>query len=376
MSLPFRRADVHRLPMRSPDDMRALETVISRGDIAPETIVAILGKTEGNGCVNDFTRAFAVSALQQMLSAHIDPKAVEEIAMVMSGGTEGALSPHMIVFTARLAAHDDAAAPFKTSLALGRAHTPVLASEQLGRLDQIALVADGVRAAMADAGIVDPRDVHYVQVKCPLLTMERIEAAEARGARTVVRDTLKSMAFSRGASALGVGVALGELSLAQLSDDMICSDYSVHCGRAATSGGVELLDHEIMVAGMSANWCGPLAIDHGVMTDAIDIEPGRAALARLGLSVAGQVPEAERGRIAAVLAKAEASQSGQLRGLRHTMLDDSDIASTRHARAFVGGALAGLFGFTDLFVSGGAEHQGPDGGGPVAIIVSRVKPHD
>jgi cyanuric acid amidohydrolase len=180
------------------------------------------------------------------------------------------------------------------------------------------------------------------------------------------------MSFSRGASALGVGVALGELSLAQLSNDMICSDFSVHCGRAATSGGVELLDHEIMVAGMSATWRGPLAIDHGVMNDAIDIEPARAALARLGLPVAGQLPEAERGRIAAVLAKAEAAQSGQVRGLRHTMLDDSDIASTRHARAFTGGALAGLFGFTDLFVSGGAEHQGPDGGGPVAIIVSRA----
>ncbi|MDU6237991.1 MAG: ring-opening amidohydrolase [Bradyrhizobium sp.] len=71
-------------------------------------------------------------------------------------------------------------------------------------------------------------------------------------------------------------------------------------------------------------------------------------------------------------AKAEAAQSGRLRGQRHTMLADSDIASTRHARAFVGGALAGLFGFTDLFVSGGAEHQGPDGGGPIAIIVERT----
>jgi cyanuric acid amidohydrolase len=278
----------------------------------------------------------------------------------------------MIVFEARPSIEDDAKAPFAASLALGRARTPALASEHLGRVEQIALVAEGVRAGMADAGITDPADVHYVQVKCPLLTMERIKAAEARGARTVVRDTLKSMAFSRGASALGVGVALGELSLKDLSDDMICSYFSVHCGRAATSGGVELLDHEIMVAGMSSAWRGPLAIDHAVMADAIDIEPARLALARLGLPIAGQLPAADRGRVAAVLAKAEASQSGKVRSQRHTMLDDSDVSSTRHARAFVGGALAGLFGFTDLFVSGGAEHQGPDGGGPVAIIVSRA----
>jgi cyanuric acid amidohydrolase len=367
-----RRAYVHRLPMQSPDDTRALEAAIISGEIDPSGIVAILGKTEGNGCVNDFTRAFAVRALQHSLKAHMDASAVNEIAMVMSGGTEGALSPHMIVFERRQGADADAQAPFEASLALGRARTPDLRSEHLGRMAQVEQVADGVQAAMADAGITDPADIHYVQVKCPLLTMERIEAAERRGARTVVRDTLKSMAFSRGASALGVGVALGELSLAQLSDAMICQDYSLHCRRAATSGGVELLDHEIMVAGMSKTWRGPLAIDHAVMADAIDIEPARAALERLGLPVAGQVRKADRGRILAVLAKAEAAQSGHVRGLRHTMLDDSDIASTRHARAFVGGALAGLFGFTDLFVSGGAEHQGPDGGGPIAIIMSRA----
>jgi cyanuric acid amidohydrolase len=371
MPTMFRRAYVHRLPMRSPDDTGALQAAIISGEIDPDGIVAILGKTEGNGCVNDFTRAFAVRALQQALATHLDPKAVQDIAFVMSGGTEGALSPHMIVFEARQATDDEATAPFESSLALGRARTPVLASEHLGRIAQVEQVADGVRAAMADAGITDPGDVHYVQVKCPLLIMERIESAEARGARTVVRDTLKSMGFSRGASALGVGIALGDLSLADMSDDMICADFSVHCTRAATSGGVELLDHEIMVAGMSTAWRGPLAIDHAVMVDAIDIEPARAALARLGLAVTGQLREAERGRIAAVLAKAEAAQSGQVRGLRHIMLDDSDISSTRHARAFVGGALAGLFGFTDLFVSGGAEHQGPDGGGPIAIIASR-----
>jgi cyanuric acid amidohydrolase len=50
------------------------------------------------------------------------------------------------------------------------------------------------------------------------------------------------------------------------------------------------------------------------------------------------------------------------------MWDDSDINATRHARALVGGVLAGAVGDTQLFVSGGAEHQGPDGGGPVAAI--------
>jgi hypothetical protein len=32
------------------------------------------------------------------------------------------------------------------------------------------------------------------------------------------------------------------------------------------------------------------------------------------------------------------------------MLDDSDISSTRHARAFVAGALAGLIGHAEVYV--------------------------
>ena len=107
------------------------------------------------------------------------------------------------------------------------------------------------------------------------------------------------------------------------------------------------------------------------MRDAIDIDPVRGGLAELGLKAPGQLPPDERARVIALLAKAEASSNGEVRGFRHTMLNDSDISSTRHARAFVAGALAGLIGHTEIYVSGGAEHQGPDGGGPVAIIATR-----
>ena len=80
------------------------------------------------------------------------------------------------------------------------------------------------------------------------------------------------------------------------------------------------------------------------------------------------------GETVAVLAKAEAAPSGEIRGRRHSMLDDSDIHSTRHARALVGGVLAGVMGDTLLYVSGGAEHQGPAGGGPIAIIGQSLNP--
>jgi cyanuric acid amidohydrolase len=207
---------------------------------------------------------------------------------------------------------------------------------------------------MKDAGIGSAADVHFVQIKCPLLTNERIEDAERRGASVATDDTYHSMALSRGASALGVALALGEIKDAP--EAAVCRDWSLYSKVASTSAGVELLRNEIVVLGNATGWAGDLLIDHDVMKDAIDADAARRVLARLG------------GETVAVLAKAEASPTGEIRGRRHTMLDDSDIHSTRHARALVGGVLAGVIGDTLLYVSGGAEHQGPPGGGPVAII--------
>jgi len=257
------------------------------------------------------------------------------------------------------------------SLAVGTHVTRALRPEEIGRAAQIEAVAAGVRAAMAEAGIGDAADVHYVQVKCPLLAMERIAEAKARGRAVATTDTLRSMGLSRGASALGVAVALGEIAAEDAAEARLCADLGLFSTRASASAGVELMTNEIVVLGMSAAWSGPLAIDHAVMADGIDVEPVRAATTRLGVAAAGQLGEAERALVVAVLAKAEAPRSGAMRGRRHTMLDDSDISATRHARGFVAGALGGLFGETEIFVSGGAEHQGPDGGGPCAVIVER-----
>jgi cyanuric acid amidohydrolase len=138
----------------------------------------------------------------------------------MSGGTEGGLAPHWLVLERRPAASGTGPA-----LAIGSVHTADLPPEHIGRRAQVDMVAAGVRVAMADAGIDDPADVHFVQIKCPLLTAERIAAAAARGQSTATRDALKSMAMSRGASALGVAVAVGEIEPALVTDDVICRDF-------------------------------------------------------------------------------------------------------------------------------------------------------
>jgi cyanuric acid amidohydrolase len=359
-------ARVHRISAAAPDDVSGIEAAVKSGALDPNAVVAVLGKTEGNGCVNDFTRGYATLALSQCFARHMPKEQVEQICFVMSGGTEGGMVPHWTVFE-RIEGQRGAS----PALAVGRAHTPALAPEYLGRAGQVEAVAIGVAAALNDAQIDDPADVHFVQIKCPLLTAQKVQEAASRGQKTATQDTLKSMGLSRAASALGVAVALGEIGRASIRDEDIGSQWSRWSGRASCSSGIELAGHEIVVLGMSRQWSGDLAIDHAVMTDAIDIEPVRAALSRLGLGSPGQMHNGARSRMVAMLAKAEPSHDGKLRGHRHTMLDDSDISATRHARAFVCGALAGLVGHAEIYVSGGAEHQGPDGGGPVAIIARR-----
>ncbi|MPZ35752.1 MAG: ring-opening amidohydrolase [Rhodospirillales bacterium] len=348
-----RRARVLRLPTAGPQDTAPLANAIDRGEIDPATIAAIVGKTEGNGCVNDFTRGYATLALKLLLAERLKcPMADVEarVAIVMSGGTEGGLSPHLLVFCREVAASAASGPRLAIGIGLTRAFKP----EEIGLTAQIGATAEAVASAMKDAGIAATADVHFVQIKCPLLTKERIEEAKRRGATVATDDTYHSMALSRGASALGVALALGEIKDAP--EAAVCHDWSLYSKVASTSAGVELLRNEIVVLGNSTAWAGDLVIDHDVMKDAIDADAARRLLARLG------------GETVAVLAKAEAAPSGEIRGRRHTMLDDSDIHSTRHARAMVGGVLAGVIGDTLLYVSGGAEHQGPPGGGPVAII--------
>ena len=53
------RVDVFRVPCSGPGDLRGVQALIDSGALVPADIVAVMGKTEGNGCVNDHTRDFA-----------------------------------------------------------------------------------------------------------------------------------------------------------------------------------------------------------------------------------------------------------------------------------------------------------------------------
>jgi cyanuric acid amidohydrolase len=358
--------DVVRIPTKGPGDVSGLMALIAAGKIAPSSILAVLGKTEGNGGVNDFTREYAMVALCEALAPHLQltPREVEDrIAFVMSGGTEGVLSPHLTVFTRRVSPDAGNGFDGNKRLSIGIAHTRDFLPEEIGRKAQIEETVEAVHLAMRDAAIDHARDVHFVQIKCPLLTSERVEAALHRGCTTVTKSGYVSMGYSRGASALGVAAALGELK-SDVREDQVLKDWDSFSSVASSSAGIELMHNVVIVMGNSAASLSAFVIGHAVMRDSIDLAAVVGALESVGLSAA----DAQNGRLVNIFAKAEASPDGCVRGFRHTMLDDSDVGSTRHARAAVGGLVAGLSGTGAVYVSGGAEHQGPPGGGPVAVI--------
>lgn len=363
------RASVHRLSMAHPGDLSALAALFDAGTLNPAHVVAIIGKTEGNGGVNDFTRGYFTQSLSLLIAARtgLTPEAVmASVPCVLSGGTEGVLTPHYTVFAI------DPAAPagngWDQRLAIGVAMTAATAPGDNGRVAHARQVAAGVKEAMLRAGIDDARDIAFVQVKCPILTASRAQAALAQGIGVVTTDSNRAMALARAAGAFGVALALGEIGEQQLRDELFLRDFGVYSRAASISSGVEVAVNEIVVLGMSSRWSGELAVASQVMGDALDIAGIHAALLPLGIVPSPQVSAADRARIAAVLVKCEPDRRGRIRGERHTMLDDTDINAQRHIRGALGGLVAGVMGETRLFVSGGAEHQGPDGGGLVAVI--------
>jgi cyanuric acid amidohydrolase len=359
---------VYKLAMAAPSDVSELARLIDSGQINPAEIVALIGKTEGNGGANDFTRGFATLSYQLLLAKHLGASPEEiakRIAFVWSGGTEGVLSPHATVFT-RSESDGRTGEP---RLALGIEPTREILPEEVGTMAQVNEVAAAVGRCLKQAGITDPADVHYVQVKGPLLTPASIADADRRGKKLVTRDPNGSKPYARGATALGVALGLGEVQKADLSDEVIARRLDLFSSVASTSAGGELKNCEVLLFGNSPTSAGDYHIGHAILQDAIDADGVRAALRNAGLSFDENPSQEDAGRVVTVFAKADVSPNGMIRGRRTTMLSDADINYERHARAAVGAVIASITSDPAIFVSGGTEHQCSPGAAPIAAIV-------
>jgi barbiturase len=360
--------EVRKVPLHHVSDASELARLIAGGVLEADRVIAVIGKTEGNGGVNDYTRILADRAFREVLVAAgtRSPAEVGQVPIVWSGGTDGVISPHATVFATVSPSPGELAS--EPRLSVGFAMSEPLLPEDIGRTAMVSKVAAAVRQAMAEAGITDPADVHYVQTKTPLLTIQAISDARSRGQTVWTQNTGESMDVSNGTAALGIAVALGEIEMP--SDAEIMRDRTLHSAVASCSSGVELDRAQVVVAGNVRGIGGRYRIGHSVMRDALDADGIWAAIRDAGLELPARPhPSDLDGRLVNVFLKCEASQDGTVRGWRNAMLDDSDVHWHRQIKACVGGVAAAVTGDPAVFVSVSAAHQGPDGGGPVAAIV-------
>ena len=357
--------EVAKVILKHVQDSSGLEERILAGQFSADEVVAIIGKTEGNGGVNDFTRILADNAFRAALAKHgkRGAEAIRGVPMVWSGGCDGVITPHATVF----ARNSRQGPTTEQRLVIGTAVSPTILPEDIGRLAMVEKVAEGVRRAMREAGVDNNADVHYVQTKTPLLTIDAVRDAASRG-NSVGCEVHDSMGVSNGTTALGIAVALGEVSMPKA--EQICKDLRLYSSVASCSSGVELDAAQIVLLGNKAGAGGRYRIGHSVMKDALDIDAIYAAITDAGLALPAR-PRADdlQNRLVNCFIKCEADPRGELRGRRQIMLDDSDVHHHRHSKAAVGGVAAAAIGDPAVFVSVDAMHQGPPGGGPVIAIV-------
>src|SRR3954453_9803409 len=356
--------EVRKVPIHSVADASELTKLIEEGVMDATRVVAIIGKTEGNGGVNDYTRIIADRAFREALAPPGAPaERVKQVPIVWSGGTDGVISPHATIF-----ATTDAEPSEEPRLTVGFAMSEQLLPEDIGRTPMIEKGAPAVRVAMQRAGITDPADVHYVQTKTPLLTIHTIRDAKSRGKTVWTEHPHESMDLSNGCTALGIAVALGEIEMP--GDDDVMHDRSLSSSVASCSSGVELDQAQVVVVGNARGVGGRYRIGHSVMDDALDADGIWEAIKDAGLDLPERPhPSDLDGRLVNVFLKCEASGDGEVRGRRNAMLDDSDVHWHRQIKSCVGGVTAAVTGDPAVFVSVSAAHQGPDGGGPAAAIV-------
>src|SRR6266849_7560244 len=92
--------EVAKVELETVQDASGLEQCIDAGRFTADQVIAVIGKTEGNGGVNDFTRILADQAFRRVLAKRGKRSEAEiaSVPMVWSGGCDGVITPHATVF--------------------------------------------------------------------------------------------------------------------------------------------------------------------------------------------------------------------------------------------------------------------------------------
>jgi cyanuric acid amidohydrolase len=346
-------ASVHTLTIDGPDDVGRVAELFDRGVIEPADVCAVLAQTEGDG----FARGYFALSFELLLAERLGVARDEiglRLPILVIGGTAGLMTPHVTLFERRRTAASGVVA--NDALAIGIAFTRVLSPGEIGTTNQVDAVAEAVRVAMADAGLADTDAVVAVELKCPQ------PGPAAIGAK------------SRGASALGTAVALGEIARGEVTDAAIGTRSDLYSLKASASSGGELSNVRVVVIGNRPGAPGSYRAGGGVMTDQLDIAGAATAFRHAGLRVSdGFLEDGETEKLAAVFVNAGADYADGVRGFRHTMKTDLLAGYSGHVAKAVAHATVSAIARTPLVLgNAGAEHQGPPGGNLVCVIANHA----
>lgn len=370
MSQTWMDTGVYRLPMSAPDDVSGLQHLLARQQIAAKDIVAIIAQTEGTG----YARGYAALCMQLVLAEYLSltPQAVfDRIPLMMIGLCGGLMSPHYTIFTRRTV-EAPTTPPTEKRLSVGIENTRILLPEEYGTLTQVKLVAEAVEKAIAQSGITALEDVHCVEVKCPAMTSARLQDAASRGQSVVSANLGTASSLSKGASALGIALALHEVTLDQLSDAVVNKNHNLYTNKGSVSAGGEQSACRILVMGNSDRSVSSYRVGHGIMQDQLDMTGVYEALTSAGLDCSLPLTTEQQRQIVQMFVNCGADAVSSVRDRRHTIHSDflsgyAGIVAKTVANAIV----ASVVGDSMILASAGNEHQGRRGSNLIAAIITR-----
>src|SRR6202158_4798814 len=92
------RVEMFVRAMATPADTTGLQELADSGKIRPDTLVALVGKTEGTGAHDDWGRVWADVVLRDWTGRFLGIPAGEvakQVIFVLSGGCPGVITPHI-----------------------------------------------------------------------------------------------------------------------------------------------------------------------------------------------------------------------------------------------------------------------------------------
>src|SRR5574337_2888 len=128
------RVEMFVCPRATPADTSGLQRLADEGKIKPDSLVALVGKTEGTGFHDDWGRVWADIALREWTAKFLGiptDEVANRVIFVLSGGCPGVITPHIVAVTRELVDERERSDSDKR-LVVGRAPSDPIAPEEVG----------------------------------------------------------------------------------------------------------------------------------------------------------------------------------------------------------------------------------------------------